>query len=88
MDASAAEPVRKEIAALNGVEGVDILDGLEDCAKLRVLAKQGRPIAIEISGLIRAKNLPVRELQVEKGSLDEVFRDITRAPEGMGEGDA
>ncbi|HJP53425.1 MAG: ATP-binding cassette domain-containing protein [Rhodospirillales bacterium] len=88
MDASAAEPVRKEIAALNGVEGVDILDGLEDRARLRVLAKQGRPIAIEISGLIRAKNLPVRELQVEKGSLDEVFRDITRASEGMGEGDA
>ncbi len=88
MDASAVEPVQKEIAALNGVEGVDILDGLEDRARLRVLAKHGRPIVIEISDLIRAKNLPVRELHVEKGSLDEVFRDITSASEGMGEGDA
>ncbi|MEE9544280.1 MAG: ATP-binding cassette domain-containing protein, partial [Rhodospirillales bacterium] len=88
MDASAVEPVQKEIAALNSVEGVDILDGLEDRARLRVLPKHGRPIVIEISGLIRAKNLPVRELHVEKGSLDEVFRDITRASEGMGKGDA
>jgi ABC-2 type transport system ATP-binding protein len=88
MDASTVESVEKEIAALSSVEGIDILDGLEDRAKLRVLPKQGRPIAIEISDLIRAKNLPVQELHVEKGSLDEVFRDIIRASEDRVEGDA
>ncbi len=88
MDASAVKAVEKEIVTLSSVEGVDILDGLEDRAKLRVLPKNGRPIVIEISDLIRAKNLPVQELHVEKGSLDEVFRDIIRAAEGKGEGDA
>lgn len=44
---------------------------------LRILAKPGKRIAPQVNDLIRAKDLRVDEVFVERGSLDDVFWDMT-----------
>jgi ABC-2 type transport system ATP-binding protein len=38
--------------------------------------------ATEIAAVLRAQNIPVDELYVERGRLDDVFRQITMSEEG------
>jgi len=38
----------------------------------------------EIAAVLRAQNIPVDELYVERGRLDDVFRKITMPEEGSG----
>ncbi|MEE8393035.1 MAG: ABC transporter ATP-binding protein [Rhodospirillales bacterium] len=81
VEAGEAETLRSSITGLGGIEKVDIVDVVKGEARLRVYPKGGKPIAGEISDLINSRNIPVREIFVEKGSLDEVFRKITTSGE-------
>ena len=38
--------------------------------------------AAEVAALLRAQNIPVDELYVERGRLDDVFRQITMPKDG------
>jgi len=38
--------------------------------------------AAEVAAVLRAQNIPVDELYVERGRLDEVFRQITMPQDG------
>jgi ABC-2 type transport system ATP-binding protein len=60
----------KTIAGVTGVETTE--DG-----RLIVLSLDGKPIADQVAGLARARGWQVRELFVEAGRLDEVFRRVT-----------
>jgi len=53
---------------------VDESDGF---ASLRVLPREGRSIIAEVSEFVRSRGFPVEEVQVERGRLDDVFRDLT-----------
>lgn len=66
---------RDALAALPGVAGVEDnpLDG-----SLTVLAAPGEVIFPQVNQLIHARGWRVRELDVERGRLDEVFRSLTR----------
>jgi len=67
--------VRAELAALPGVAGVDTAgDGLV------VFSRGGRPVVGAIADLARERGWTVNGLQVERGRLDDVFREITAAP--------
>jgi hypothetical protein len=44
-----------------------------------VSPKRGKPIATEVADLVRTAGLPVQEIFVEQGSLDDVFWDMTAA---------
>jgi ABC-2 type transport system ATP-binding protein len=63
------------LAALPGVAGVEE-NALEH--SLTVLAKPGEVIFAQVNALIAERGWQVRELNVERGRLDEVFRRLTR----------
>ena len=77
LDADAAPAARREIEALAAVGRVDTVDGTGRGAGLRVVPRDGRSIAADIGGLLRDKGYAVHEMVTEKGTLDDVFRDIT-----------
>ncbi|MEX6501163.1 ABC transporter ATP-binding protein [Pseudomonas zhanjiangensis] len=63
------------LAALPGVAGVE-QNEVEH--SLSVLAKPGEVIFPQVSALIAERGWKIRELNVERGRLDEVFRRLTR----------
>jgi ABC-2 type transport system ATP-binding protein len=63
------------LAALPGVAGVEV-NALEH--SLSILAKPGEVIFPQVNALIAERGWKVRELNVERGRLDEVFRRLTR----------
>ncbi|WPC04069.1 ATP-binding cassette domain-containing protein [Pseudomonas benzenivorans] len=72
----AEEPLdQAALAALPGVVGVE-----ENAREhgLSVLAKPGEVIFPQVNGLIAERGWKVKELNVERGRLDEVFRSLTR----------
>jgi ABC-2 type transport system ATP-binding protein len=72
----AAEPLdQAALAALPGVAGVEE-NALEH--SLTVLATPGEVIFAQVNALIAERGWQVRELNVERGRLDEVFRRLTR----------
>ncbi|VXB20613.1 ABC-2 type transport system ATP-binding protein [Pseudomonas sp. 8BK] len=72
----AAEPLdQAALAALPGVAGVEE-NALEN--SLSILAKPGEVIFPQVNALIAARGWQVKELNVERGRLDEVFRSLTR----------
>ena len=68
-----------ELAALPGVAAVEPAgDAAGD--GLIVLPRGGRPVVAEIADLAREPRLADHRLQVERGRLDDVFRDDHHAP--------
>jgi ABC-2 type transport system ATP-binding protein len=67
---------KEALARLEDVASVEI-----DAQASRVTAfpKPGRAIFGAVAELIRAQSIPVSELALERGRLDEVFRTITGA---------
>ncbi|WP_137885091.1 ABC transporter ATP-binding protein [Pseudomonas sp. 2FE] len=63
------------LAALPGVAGVEVND-LEH--SLTVLAQPGQVIFPQVNTLLSQRGWAVKELNVERGRLDEVFRTLTR----------
>ena len=68
------ETARAAIAALPLVAVVEV--GERD-ARLTALPQAGAQILAQISELAARQNLQLKELQLESGRLDEVFRTIT-----------
>ena len=66
------------LAVLPGVAGIE-----ENPAEgsLTVLAQPGAVIFPQVSGLVAERGWRIRELDVERGRLDEVFRNLTRGTE-------
>ncbi|MCQ2031088.1 ABC transporter ATP-binding protein [Stutzerimonas zhaodongensis] len=63
------------LAALPGVAGVEFN---QPERSITVLAKPGQVIFPQINALITQQGWTVKELNVERGRLDEVFRTLTR----------
>lgn len=75
----AEQPLDRQL--LEGLSGVA---GLEDNpldGSLTVLAEAGQVIFPAVNQLIHAQGWQVRELEVERGRFDEVFRRLTRGDE-------
>jgi ABC-2 type transport system ATP-binding protein len=67
--------VRAELAALPGVAAVEPAG-----EGLIVFPRAGHPVVGEIADLARNRGWTITGLQVERGRLDDVFREITTAP--------
>ena len=74
-----ADGIGKRVTNLPGVKAVETIGTVDGITKLRASPKRGRPIATEVADLVRSAGLPVREMFVEQGSLDDVFWDMTAA---------
>ncbi len=82
--AANADAVAAALRSLPSLDKVDTLIGANSLGvQLRCVPrpKAGAALATEVAALIRDKGLPVTELFVERGKLDDVFRRIT-AQEG------
>jgi ABC-2 type transport system ATP-binding protein len=77
LPAASGGRAREELAALPGVAGVQMLPGAEGQLRLRVLPASGRVIADVVARHARERGWPLDELSVERGALDDVFREIT-----------
>ena len=73
---------RRSSPAIAKVETVGAANGK---VQLRAHARApARPIASELASLIRTRLIEVEEVHVERGNLDDVFRQITTSDAGAG----
>ncbi|MFZ3154222.1 ABC transporter ATP-binding protein [Pseudomonas sp.] len=72
----AAEPLDQ--AALAALPGVACVEENHLEHSLSILAKPGEVIFPQVNALIAERGWQVKELNVERGRLDEVFRSLTR----------
>jgi ABC-2 type transport system ATP-binding protein len=77
-----AERLAGALAALAGVAKVERADAVNGHIKLRALPKPGATIAADVGALLRDQSIVVEELLIERGKLDDVFREITTSSEG------
>lgn len=63
------------------VDRVETLGQPNGHALLRAIPKERKEAADHVAALLRAKDIPVDELYVERGRLDDVFRQITAPKE-------
>jgi len=80
VDAAAEQAVVGVANAMAAVRCVEILDGAGGVRRVRVLPLDGQTIVGDLGEALRAANTPVREIFVERGALDDVFRTITSGP--------
>jgi ABC-2 type transport system ATP-binding protein len=71
---AAPKDVAAEVRALPGVDHVEVNDAERS---LTAFPRPDAVIIAQVSDLAAAKRWPVRQLQLEQGRLDEVFRSIT-----------
>ena len=70
--------IRAEMAALPGVAMVEPVRDSEGDG-LIIFPRDGRPVVAEIADLARDRGWTITSLRVERGRLDDVFREITTA---------
>ena len=75
--AARADAVASALESLPLILSVERQPSANGHVQLRAMPKDGAMIATEVAALLSERSLPVAELYVERGRLDEVFRKIT-----------
>ena len=70
----------KVTAAMKTLQVVEHVEEMPD--SLRVFPKDRQPIIENVAQLARENSWPLTELHVERGRLDEVFRNVTLGNDG------
>jgi ABC-2 type transport system ATP-binding protein len=83
-----AETIRHRVADIPAVKSVAVVGTVDGVTKLCAYPKSGKPIATGIADIVRGDGLPVQEIFVEQGSLDDVFWDMTASDSAPGAGRA
>jgi ABC-2 type transport system ATP-binding protein len=71
------QDVQQILQEIPGVEKVEIHGTNHQTLEFLILAKQGKSILEEVKERLDQKNVKIAEMYVEKGRLDEVFRQMT-----------
>ena len=71
----------RKVTGVADVEDRGTSDGIVSCV---VIARPGKAILSDVSQLVRIKGWEVKQMHMEAGRLDEVFRDVTGATTGAG----
>lgn len=74
---ASAKAMADEVGRVSGVADVETDHSGDGLVRLTAVPKNGRSIVAEVGQFARGKGWEVRELHVEPGRLDEVFREIT-----------
>ena len=72
-----AEAARAALASVAGVAAVEVVAKANGTIQLRALPKGATPIAADVAARLRESSIATDELFVERGKLDDVFRQIT-----------
>ena len=75
--ADKADAVKGALATLAGIQTVETVGMANGQLHLRAIPKNGAGIVADVASLIRQKALVVDEMFIERGKLDDVFRQIT-----------
>ncbi|MBU13486.1 MAG: ABC transporter ATP-binding protein [Gammaproteobacteria bacterium] len=70
-------------ADLNGLANVETVEASEDeRLSYTIVAKDGHSIFSQVSEIAQEKHWPVSEFHVERGQLEDLFRNVTQQAEG------
>jgi ABC-2 type transport system ATP-binding protein len=72
-----AARIAKALGALSEIAGVETADKADGHVRLRALPKSAASPAKAVGELLRRESLSVDEIFIERGKLDDVFREIT-----------
>ena len=80
--AGSADRVRDALAGVAGVAKVEITGNTNGAVEMRAIptasmVQSGKTIATDVAAMLREKGIEVEELYIEKGSLDDMFRQVT-----------
>ena len=84
VDAARADAIANALSALSSIERVERLPAVNGHIQLRAMPRNGTAIAADVAALLRDKSITVEEMFVERGKLDDVFRQITTSDVGTG----
>ena len=65
------------VGALPGVSRVEVLEQHEDRARLQVFPVNDTKLVGAVSNMARERGWEIEEIYIERGRLDDVFRDVT-----------
>ena len=77
VDADREDALLKGLNALDGSKSSKKSKNRDGGVRLRIRPKNSGLIATDVAAVIRSAKIPVREMFVDRGSLDDVFRQIT-----------
>jgi ABC-2 type transport system ATP-binding protein len=79
IDAEHTDRAHDALIKVAGVASVEIIEREAPIAHLRVLPENGKLLLQEVGACVRAADLAVEQMSAERGHLDDVFRQITKA---------
>jgi len=79
LPAEQRERARTMLEGIDGVARVDELDGAQDGTRLIAFPRDGAEILSAVRGAVDRDGIPVHEIHIERGRLDDVFRELTEA---------
>jgi len=77
-----AESVSRALTELAAIAKVETIGAANGKVQLRATPRDGAPVSSELASLIRSRLIEVEEVAVERGNLDDVFRQITTSETG------
>ena len=75
--ADKVDALKEALATLAGVSSVETVSSADGHLLVRAIPRNGAGIVTDVTSIIRQKALVVEEIFVERGKLDDVFRQIT-----------
>jgi gliding motility-associated transport system ATP-binding protein len=84
--AERAKAVANALSSFAGVSAVETVSSANGRVQLRALPRNGAAIAADLAAFMRQRSIEVDELFVERGNLDDVFRQITTSDTGASHG--
>ena len=82
VSAGRAEAVVKALSEFAAIAKVETLGAQNGKVRLRALPSASAPAPSELASLIRSRLIEAEEVHVERGNLDDVFRQITTSDAG------
>jgi ABC-2 type transport system ATP-binding protein len=77
-----ADAVAKALGEFTAIARVERVGAANGRVRLRALPSSAAPLPSELASLIRARVIEAEEVSVERGNLDDVFRQITTSDAG------
>ncbi len=78
----ASGPALAAMKSVGGVRDVEEVSKADDHAQLRALSAGNGEIIGDVAAALREKSINVNQIYVERGRLDDVFREITTSDSG------
>lgn len=84
----ASRPALDVMMSVGGVKGVEEVSSANGHAHLRAISNGNGDIIGDVAAALRDKSVDVKQIYVERGRLDDVFREITTSDGGSAAGNA